>query len=71
MVLFPAPLGPTTPTRDERDSWTDTSYMEGFGAPGYVKVHLLIFMIAFVLLRMPKRIDGGGNENFTAESDKV
>jgi hypothetical protein len=71
MVLFPAPLGPTTPIRDDSDNCTETLYMEGLLDPGYVKVQFDIFIIALVLLRIPSNTDGGGKENLTAESDKV
>lgn len=45
--------------------------MDGLGAPGYVKVHFDIFMIALVLDRIPNKIEGGGKENLTDVAESV
>ena len=48
-----------------------TLYKLGLERPGYVKVQLVIFRIARVLLRTPIREPGGGNANFTEVAASV
>ena len=64
-VDFPAPLGPTIPTRLLKLKAQLTSTKLGSLRPGYVNVQVDIFMIARVFDRTPMRLPGGGNENLT------
>ena len=48
-----------------------TLYRLGVERPGYVKVQLVIFRIARVLLRTPIKEPGGGNANLTDVAARV
>jgi hypothetical protein len=70
-VDFPAPFGPTIPTRLERLKAQLTSNRLGVSRPGYVNVQFAIFRIALVFERTPMRLPGDGKENLTEVAARV
>ena len=72
IVDLPAPLAPMHAARVESETRTVTPVSCAFGAPGYVKVMFVIFMMCFPFEVMPSRLPGCGKRivNFVAFSSK-
>lgn len=62
-VDFPAPLAPMIAVRDESVRAQVTSFSDGFDAPGYVYVQLVMRITALVADLTPVRRPGLGNLN--------